>query len=287
MRSFLKEDITPTSPEDGLFHVIPVAYEASFSHGRGTAKAPEAILHASKKLKLFDGISTDAVDSGIYTASAMECCGDAQTILNTITRSVTSTLNHEKIPVIIGGEHTVTLGAVDALQEKGEEFGIIQFDAHADLREEHEGSPYSHACVMKRILDREVPFYQVGVRAISEEEYTLREECKIPYLDARQIYGAEKRQFTIPDSIPEKVFVTIDIDALDPSVVASTGTPVPGGILWYDMLNFLQTIVHEREVIGFDLVELTPTKDDRASTFAATQLIYSFMGMIARKRAKK
>lgn len=284
MKSFLEEDIAPASKEDAQFHVIPAPFEESVSYGTGTAKAPEAILDASQQLELFDGISSDAIESGIYTAPAIENCGTPETVLKSISNKVESTLKMNKIPVVLGGEHTVTLGAVDALLAQGVKFGVVQFDAHADLRETYEGSPYSHACVMKRIFDRKVPFYQVGVRALCKEEYEFRKAEGIPHLDAREIYGPEKKPFVIPDSIPQKVFVTIDIDGLDPSVVSATGTPVPGGIQWYDMLAFLQTIVAEREVVGFDCVELAPQKGNIASTFAATQLIYNFMGMIARER---
>lgn len=284
MLSFLEEDIIPPSKEDALFHIIPIPYEASVSYGRGTAKGPEAILEASQQLEIFDGTSADAVSCGIYTTPAMECCGTPQGVVKSIAGIVASSLKRGKIPVVLGGEHTVTLGSIDALIESGEEFGVIQFDAHADLRDVYERSQYSHACVMKRIFDRGVPFYQVGVRALCQEEYEFRKAAKIPHLDAREIYGKDKKPFQIPDSIPKKVFVTIDIDGLDPSVVSATGTPVPGGIQWYDMLDFLQTIVEEREVIGFDCVELAPAPNDHASTFAATQLVYSFLGMIARSR---
>lgn len=284
MLSFLEEDRIPASKEDALFHVIPVPYEESVSYGKGTGNAPEEILKASQQLELFDGVSTDAIDAGIYTSPAMECCETPQRVLESLTRIVSNTLKLGKIPVILGGEHTITVGPVDALLKESEPFGIVQFDAHADLRDVYERSPYSHACVMKRIHDRGVPMYQVGTRAICKEEHEFRQAHNIPYLDAREIYGREKKEFKIPDSIPEKVFVTIDIDGMDPSVVSATGTPVPGGIQWYDMLEFLQTIVDEREVIGFDCVELAPNEHDIASTFATTQLIYSFMGMIARKR---
>lgn len=284
MLSFLEEDIIPTSKEDALFHIIPIPYEASVSYGRGTGKGPEAILEASQQLEIFDGTSTDAVSCGIYTNPAMECCGTPQAVIKSIAGIVSTSIKMGKIPVVLGGEHTVTVGSIDALLETGEEFGVIQFDAHADLRDVYERSQYSHACVMKRIFDRGVPFYQVGVRALCKEEYEFRQAAKIPYLDAREIYGREKKQFKIPDSIPKKVFVTIDIDGMDPSVVSATGTPVPGGIQWYDMLEFLQTIVDEREVVGFDCVELAPNPMDHASTFAATQLIYNFLGMIARSR---
>lgn len=283
MLSFLEEDIAPSAPEDALFHIIPVPFEESVSYGGGTEKGPHAILEASQQLEVFDGISTDAADAGIYTAPVLNCCGMVESVLDSISTVVSRSLALGKLPVVLGGEHTVTVGVIDAYIQQGEEFGVIQFDAHADLRDSYENSQLSHACVMKRIFDRNIPLFQVGIRALCQEEHDLRESNNIPHLDAREFY-LEKQPFQIPENFPKKVFVTIDIDGMDPSVVSATGTPVPGGILWYDMLNFLQTIVDECDVIGFDCVELAPKEGDHASDFAATQLIYSFMGMIARKR---
>jgi agmatinase len=283
MYSFLEEDIPPAQPEAAQFHIIPVAFEASVSYGKGTANGPQAIINASQQLELFDGISCDAALSGIYTAPAMECCGDAEMILSSLKRSVSSVLMQGKLPVVLGGEHTITDGVVEALTDFHDEFGIIQFDAHADLRDQYGGSKFSHASVMRRVHERGVPIFQVGTRAVSEEEQLFRSEQEIPYLDARDLYGRDKQVFSIPKGFPKKVYVTIDVDGLDPSVIRSTGTPVPGGIGWYDILHFLETVVTEHDVVGFDCVELAPTEEDHASTFAAAQLIYNFMGMIARK----
>lgn len=283
MYSFLEVKTKDASFDEALFHIIPVAFESSLSlNGRGTARGPEAIIKASQKLELYDGVSTSASDAGIHTVSAMECCSGAERILASTQRLVSSSIKKDKIPIIIGGEHTVTIGAVDALKELHEDFGIIQFDAHADLRDNFEGTRLSHACVMRRVHERDVPFYQVGVRSLSSEEAEFRKENGIPHLDAREIYASNKKELVLPDNFPKKVYVTIDIDVMDPSVVSSIVTPVPGGILWYDMLHFLQTISENFEVIGFDCVELAPTGSDHASPFAATQLIYNFMGMIAR-----
>lgn len=284
MIKFLEEDITPAKAEDALFHIIPVPFEDTVSYGGGTGKGPNAILKASQQLELFDGVSTAAADAGIYTAPASECCAQTEMVLEAITRRVNRTLDLQKIPVVLGGEHTITMGTIQAYIDQGIEIGVIQFDAHADLRDTYDGTPYSHACVMRRVFEKNIPIYQVGTRAYCLEEHEFRMKHNIPYLDAKEIYGQDKKEFRIPDSFPKKVFVTIDIDGLDPSIVSATGTPVPGGIQWYDMLNFLQVIANEREIVGFDCVELAPQVGDHKSDFAATQLIYSFMGMIARSR---
>lgn len=285
MLNFLGHEIPQSTPEEALFHIIPVPFEDTVSYGGGTGKGPNAILKASQQLMAFDGVSTAAADAGIFTAPASECCAQTEMVLDSITRRVRKTLSIDKIPVVLGGEHTVTMGNIQAYIDEGIEIGVIHFDAHADLRYIYDGTPYSHGCVMRRIFEKDIPFYQVGNRAVSKEEYEFRTEKNIPNISAYDIYGPAKKEFQIPASIPEKVFVTIDIDVLDPSIVSATGSPVPGGLQWYDMLAFLQKIVSERTVVGFDCVELAPLENDHKSDFAATQLIYSFMGMIARGRA--
>lgn len=284
MFNFIGHEAPPSTPEEALFHIIPFPFEDTVSFGGGTGKGPNAILKASQQLMAFDGISTAAVDAGIFTAPASECYERTEMVLESITRRVRKTVSKDKIPVVLGGEHTITQGCVQAFIDEAIDIGVIHFDAHADLRFSYDGTPYSKACVMRRIFEKKIPFYQIGSRAVSLEEHEFRLEHKIPYLSAIDIYGQQKKEFQIPDSIPEKVYVTIDIDVLDPSIVSATGSPVPGGLLWYDMLAFLQKIVDERTVVGFDCVELAPLENDRKSDFAATQLIYSFMGMIARDR---
>ncbi|MBF0389177.1 MAG: agmatinase [Desulfamplus sp.] len=312
---FLESEIVQDKYGEGrsLFHVILAPMEISVSYEKGTALAPDAIIEASEQLEAWDNSQSVAVirESGIYTALPVDCdlpnnCDDPEIILGRIEDAVTRALSFSPIlvdglqksviPVLLGGEHTVTLGALRAIKkhlikEFGEvqngEFGIIQLDAHADLRDSYQGSRLSHASVMRRAVDDlNLPLFQIGVRAISQEELMVRKERKIAYIDPKDIYikGAQASLFEnpIPSDFPKKIYITLDVDGLDPSVIRATGTPVPGGVGWYDTLILLEKIIASREVVGFDVVELAPIKGDHASTFAASQLAYSVMGMIQR-----
>jgi agmatinase len=178
---------------------------------------------------------------------------------------------------VLGGEHTVTLGALRALKAAGEEFGVIQFDAHADLRDEYEGSKLSHACVMRRAVDGlGLPLFQVGVRALSLEEHELRIERGIGFSNGWN-FSADK----IPADFPEKVYITFDVDGLDPSAMPSTGTPVPDGLTWREAFQCLEEISKVRKIIAADVVELAPIDGLHAPDFGAAQLVYRIMGLAA------
>lgn len=280
---FLESEAGRPKPEDCLFHVLPVPYEKTVSYMGGTAKGPEAILKASQQLELFDGISVPA-KTGIYTYPAMDCSGsDIDTIIK-IEQKVSLILLEKKIPVILGGEHTITYPAAAAFKKHYPGLGIIQFDAHADLRETYEGSKYSHACVMKRIYDSGIPLIQVGVRSLTEEEHGFRIENSIPHYDADYIY--RKGCFTIdfPEDFPDNIFITVDVDGLDPSVIPATGTPHPGGLSWHDFFRFIKSIPATKKIVGFDITELAPVADSIVSDFAAAKLVYNMMGIISRRQ---
>ncbi len=283
--AFLASEISGQTPEQAFFHVIPVPFEASVSYGVGTARGPAAILEASQQLETYDGFSCPC-DLGIYTTDPVDCNGDAKTVIDAIQKAVTQILSYgDKFPLLLGGEHTVTNGAIRALHETGEPFGIVQFDAHADLRNTYEGSKYSHACVMKRAVDLGIPVFQLGVRALSLEEVEVRKNnpSLISYIDGYELgtQGIPAGRL-LPEDFPENVYVTIDVDGLDPSIMPATGTPVPGGIGWYDMQQLLRKIADERTVIGADIVELAPIENYHAADFTAAQLVYDLMGIIQR-----
>ncbi|WP_291328941.1 agmatinase [Desulfovibrio sp. UCD-KL4C] len=276
---FLEGEISNENPEEASFHIIPVPLESSVSYGAGTALGPEAIIEASTQLELWDGKSIPA-EGGIHTAEPIGCSKDISKTLDAVEDAVSYAVECEAIPFIIGGEHTVTLGALRALQQKYGRFGIVQFDAHADLRDTYEGSLYSHACVMRRAsVDLKLPIFQIGVRALCTEEIEYRKEKEIPHLDARKLYLRGIPKTLLPTDFPEKIYITFDVDGLDPSVIRATGTPVPGGLRWHDALTLLERAVSGRKVIGADVVELAPSEDDHASDFAAAQLTYQIMGL--------
>lgn len=290
--AFLASEISGQTPEQAFFHVIPAAFEASVSYGGGTANGPAAILEASQQLETWDGFSCPC-DMGIFTTEPIDCGGDAEAVIALIKQAVQKVYAYgEKFPFLLGGEHTVTNGAIQALHENGVEFGIVQFDAHADLRDRYEGSTYSHACVMKRAVDLGIPVLQLGVRALSLEEVEVREQnpSRISYIDGYDLAKKGSDPFSwsdgalLPDWFPEKVYVTVDVDGLDPSIMPATGTPVPGGIGWYQMQQLLRKIAAERQIIGADIVELAPIEHLHAADFAAARLVYDLMGIVQRSR---
>jgi len=279
---FLASEITSTPPENCLFHVIPVPYEKTVSYGGGTAAGPMAILESSQQLELFDGISIPA-EYGIFTHPAVNCDGPDEAVLKRIETAVTDVLTIKKIPVILGGEHTVSVGAFRAVKRHFKNFGIIQFDAHADLRDSYHGTPLSHACVMRRAVDMNIPVFQIGVRSLSFEEHVLRQERRIGHLDADTIDMGPVPEIILPDNFPRDIYITFDVDGLDPSIMPATGTPEPGGLTWYQAFFALSAVMRNRRVIGFDVVELAPIPGIHAPNFTAARLIYNLFGMVSRQ----
>ena len=277
--NFHGEDVTPSPPNEALFHVIPVPYEESVSYGTGTKEGPEAILAASAQLELYDGKRIPA-EYGIYTAPPVPCTGTCTEILTQIDVAVTNCLDLQGVPVVLGGEHTVTNGVVAALRRAYGEFGVIQFDAHADLRESFEGSRYSHACVMRRIAEQGIPILQLGTRSYSLEEQRYRQQQRIPYFDAEEIWKKGVEGISVPKDFPEKIFITFDIDGFDSSIMPATGTPVPGGLSWYQAMWLIERIMNSRICIGFDVVEFAPIAGLHGASFAAAQLTYNLMGYL-------
>ncbi|WP_022669397.1 agmatinase [Desulfospira joergensenii] len=282
--NFLGEEGPETRPDRSFFHVIPVPMETSVSYGPGTAAGPGAILEASQQLEAWDGESVP-MDRGIHTTPAVGCSGSTEEILSRVESRVSRSLSMGAVPVLLGGEHTVTLGALRALKAReDQDFGIVQFDAHADLRETYQGDRFSHACVMRRALDDlDLPLFQIGVRALSYGEHELRRERNIPGLGPGAVHRGEIPDPLLPPGFPKNIYISFDVDGLDPSVIRATGTPVPGGIGWYDALMLLEKSIFGRQVKGFDVVELAPVPGDHASDFAAARLVYAVMGLIRRK----
>jgi agmatinase len=281
---FLGSEIEQPRPENALFHVLPVPYEKSVSYGSGTALGPKAILKASWQLEKWDGKSKPC-DQGIYTCPTIDCSLQAEHVIDNIAVATQKIIEQGAMPVVFGGEHTVTYGVLKGLKLAGiDDFGIVQIDAHADLREAYEGDPLSHASVMKRIVDIGVPLYQLGVRALCEEEIGYRQQFAIHYQDADELVPNNITSIDLPKNFPKKVFFTIDVDGLDPSVFPSTGTPVPGGLGWYQTLSLFESVVKQCDIIGFDIMEFAPIKGFHAYDFSAAMLTYKMMGIVQRNR---
>lgn len=278
---FLESELGKPKAEDCLFHVIPAGFEETVSYGTGTAIGPKALIEASQYLELYDGVSVPS-EKGIYTTPPIRQGKNADVTLSDIEDAVFSVLKSTKIPVLLGGEHTVSVGAFRALSRLNRPVGIVQFDAHADLRDTYEGSSLSHACALHHAVELGFPLFQIGVRSLSEYDVAYRKEKDVNYLDACDLYGKQAPSPLLPADFPESIYITFDVDGLDPSVIPATGTPEPGGLMWYQAMDFLMAAINGRRILGFDVVELAPIDGHHASDFAAARLVYNIMGMITR-----
>jgi len=281
---FLGSECEPPHPEEAFFHILPVPYEASVSYGGGTALGPAAILGASWQLETWDGKSNPS-SRGIYTHPPVTVEDAAEHVINNIAVATKEIVAQGHFPVVLGGEHSVTYGVIRGLVEAGiTDLGVVQIDAHADLREAYEGNPYSHASVMKRVVDMDIPLFQLGIRAFCEEEIAIRQAYGVDHLDADILVPENIQQIELPAGFPSNIFFTLDIDGMDPSVFPSTGTPVPGGLGWYQTLALFESVARQRRVIGFDLMEFAPIAGFHAYEFSAALLAYKMMGIIERAR---
>lgn len=277
-RQFLGETEASASFEEAQVVIIPLPYEGGVSWGKGTAEAPDAVLAASEYLELYDEeLRAELNKIGIYTIEAPVIPQQHEEMTQAVYRAVKTVLVQNKFPVSIGGDHSVTAGCFQAFREKYGEISVIQFDAHADLRDSYEGSKLSHACVMARLQEMTPNSLQIGIRSISKEEAESADWDSIGTIRRirNKTFDLEKQIKKLPDP----VYITFDADVFDWSVIRSTGTPEPGGMTWDEAVDILQIIFKNREVAGFDVVELIGDDNDRNSAFAIAKLIYKMIGM--------
>jgi agmatinase len=281
---FLQSEISQSPMSQAGFSVLPVPYEKTVSYGGGTSLGPAAIIDASDQLEIWDGKSNPSA-LGIHTCPTIDCSKSPEKVIENIAQSVGSILRAGSMPVVLGGEHTVTYGVMKGYLDAGmTDIGVVQIDAHADLREAYEGDPLSHASVMKRIVDEGIPLYQLGIRAYCEEEMHTRKIHNVHFQDADELVPNNIHTIELPDDFPKNVFFTLDIDGIDPSVFPSTGTPVPGGLSWYQTLNLFESVARQRNIVGFDIMEFAPIKGFHAYDFAAALLTYKMMGIVQRNK---
>lgn len=279
---FLETEVPLLAPEQARFHVLPVPYEKTVSYGGGTANGPDAILAASGQLERWDGHSDPGAE-GIYTWPSIDCSGAPDSVIGSIAAAVAQILRLGKLPVVLGGEHTVTWGVIRGYLDAGtRDFGVVQIDAHADLRDRYEDDPLSHASVMRRIVEADVPLFQLGNRAYCEEERDARKTHGVHFLDAEALVPRGIDSIELPADFPPDVFFTVDVDGIDPSVLPATGTPVPGGLTWYQTLALFESVARQRRIIGFDVMEFAPIPGFHAFDFAAALLTYKLMGIVQR-----
>ena len=268
--------------ETAKFQILPVPLEKTVSYGKGTSRGPQAIIKASNELERYTGKSEPCIH-GIHTHPLLNCNKPLKVIMSDIENITKDITKQKKIPVTLGGEHSITYGAVNGVYKgldlpKKHNIGIIQIDAHADLRKNYENEAHSHASVMYLLGNEKYKIAQFGVRALSKEEVENRKIFNILFLDARDIYY--KKKFKLPLNFPQKIYISFDVDGLDPSIMLTTGTPVPGGLGYYESLNLIKNLIKGRQVVGFDVVELSPIKNFIAYDFTVASLVYEIMELI-------
>ncbi len=261
--------------------IIPVPYDGTSTWMKGADKGPEAILEASGNMELYD-IETDSeiYRSGIYTAEAVKEKTSPEKMAGAVFEKVSGFLEKGKFPVVIGGEHSVTIGSIQAFAEHYPGLSVLQLDAHSDLRNEYQGSGNNHACVMARA--REVAtVVQVGIRSFDKEELSDLDMARVFF--AHQIHNNNDWMDEATEMLSDNVYITIDLDVFDPSIMPSTGTPEPGGMGWYQSLSFLEKVISRKNMVGFDVVELCPLPSNKAPDFMAAKLIYKLLSMKFKK----
>lgn len=280
--AFLAPEFTPATARAATFHIIPAPMVRPAPFGGGARRGPQAIIDASRQLKDCDGEGR-ASASAIHTQKPLALRSSKPGAwIDAVETRVAQALACRAIPVVLGGEHTVTLGAARAFHAAGLQIGFIQFDAHAALRDTHAGSPLSHACVMRRVHELGFPCIQIATRAVSQEErdYRALNSKTITAFDARDIAEGKMTRHFIPRGFPKQVYVTFDVDGFDPAVMPATGAPVPGGLFWYDAIRMLRQIAAKRQIVGFDVVELAPVKALHHADFTAALLTQTLMGFV-------
>lgn len=267
--------------------ILPVPYEATTTYRRGCENGPDAILAASHQVEYYDEELDweTGRDVGIYTHLAIADTRNgkvsAQEMLQATQETVYKLIQDGKFVIALGGEHSITTGVVAAYRQAypDELFTVVQIDAHGDLRHEYEGSIHNHACVMRRIVDMGLPTVQIGIRAICKEEADLIKEKNLVVFRAREIATQPDWMERAIAGIPtQKVFLTIDLDGIDPTLIPGVGTPEPGGLNWYALTEFLRRVIETYQVIGCDVMELAPIVDSVVSQFTAAKLVYKLIG---------
>ncbi|MFA5647363.1 MAG: agmatinase [Bacteroidales bacterium] len=255
--------------------VLPIPYDGTSTWVKGSDKGPEALLEASANMELFDiETNTEVYLQGIYTAPAILEDSSPEAMVKVAEQQTLAYLKKGKFVVTVGGEHSVSIGPIQAYAKQFQNLTVLQIDAHADLRDSYEGSKNNHACVMARAQDV-CPIVQVGIRSMDVGENDRLDPNRVFW--AHKIMDNDDWMDQAIDLLTEDVYLTIDLDGLDPSILPSTGTPEPGGLMWYQTLRFLRKMIERKNLVGLDIVELCPNPLEKSSDFAASKLLYKIL----------
>ncbi|ETN95569.1 agmatinase [Zhouia amylolytica] len=261
--------------DDAKVVLIPVPYDGTSTWQKGADKGPEAFLHASENMELFDiETRTEPYRKGVYLAPSVTENSSPEKMVEAVYRTTKNYIKQDKFVTLFGGEHSISIGTIKAFNESFDNLTVLQIDAHADLRPEYDGTKCNHACAVFE-ASKTTNLIQVGIRSMDIEE--------LDHMDENQTYFAHdiiSDDDWMEDSIhqmTDNVFITIDLDAFDPSILPATGTPEPGGLLWYETLDYLKQIFKKKNVVGFDIVELCPNPNEKSSDFLAAKLYYKML----------
>jgi agmatinase len=259
--------------------VIPVPYDFSTTYQSGTRWGPRAIIAASQNMEVWDEELGATYRAGIHTLPGLEPTAlGPEAMAGRVEQAAGWVLDQGKVPAILGGEHSITAGSVRAAAGRIPGLSVLQLDAHADMRDRYLDSPYSHAAVMRRVREM-APVVSVGIRSMSEDEAEYLREKPVPMWSTRQFRALRGDWTPVLSALTDRVFVTFDLDALDPSILPATGTPEPGGLDWYEAVDLLRAVAARSRIVGFDVVELAPLPGQVASDFLAARLTYRLMGL--------
>ncbi len=277
---------SPPDPAQTRIVIIPVPYDLTSTWCKGADQGPRALLEASESVELYD-IETDSEvhQHGIATLPPLKCPGPPEELATQVAAIVGRTLANGQVPVVLGGEHSVTIGAVNAAHDHAPSLTVLQIDAHADTRESYHGSTHNHACVMARAREK-AAIVQVGIRSMEAEEKATQDRSRVFF--AHDIAAAQDTSWMdqVVDLLTDNVYLTIDLDGFDPAYLPATGTPEPGGLDWYTVNELIRRVTAKRRVLGFDVVELLPAPGQQASAFLAAKLVHRVLSLIFKSKAE-
>jgi agmatinase len=255
--------------------LILVPYDSTSTWQKGADKGPEAFLNASENMELYDiETETEVYKQGVFLADAITENSSPEKMVDDVHETVKKYIKRNKFVTTFGGEHSISIGAIRAFNECFDDLTVLQIDAHADMRREYQGSKYNHACAVYE-ASQTTNLIQVGIRSMDVMESTVMDKEKTYFAHDMAADGAWMDSAI--DQMTDNVYITFDLDAFDPSIMPSTGTPEPGGLLWYETIEFLRQVFEEKNVVGFDIVELCPNTKEKSSDFLAAKLYYKML----------
>ena len=281
--NFLGLDENSSRFETSKVVILPVPFERTVSFGRGTSRGPSSIIYSSRCLELYDDeLGCEPYTCGVHTLAELECGSvDPAHMVSAVSEACSQLLGLNKFIITLGGEHSITLGAIKGHKTRFKDFSVLNLDAHCDLRDSYEGTPFNHACVMRRVLEEGYNVVEVGIRSYSKEEAEfIKGNKNLKVIHAREIFKSKNQEWMdeVISSLLPQVYISVDLDVFDPSFVPSTGTPEPGGLGWYDVTELIKTVFKKRKVIGFDIMELAPASGIVGPDVLAAKLAYKAIG---------